>query len=79
MSDELRAALVQVLEAALRTAMREQHDPEAYLDGIREDVLPTLLAGHRPDGTLLRDPANAALVATVMGEVVARLRAEWRR
>ncbi|NGM23436.1 hypothetical protein G3576_25715 [Roseomonas stagni] len=75
----MRSALAQALEAALRKAMREQPDPMAYLDGIGEDVLPTLLGGYRPDGTVLRDPANAAVVAGVLCEVVTRLRAEWRR
>ncbi len=79
MSDEVRAALARALEAALRDALRDQPDPMAYLDSIREDVLPTLLGGQRPDGTLLRDPANAAVVASIFCEVVLRLRQEWRR
>lgn len=79
MSDEVRSALARALEAALREAMRNQPDPMAYLDGIREDVLPTLLGGQRPDGTLLRDPASAAVVASVFCEVVLRLRQAWRR
>ncbi len=79
MSDEVRGALSRALEAALREAMRAQHDPIGYLDGIGEDVLPTLLRGHRRDGTLLQDPENAAVVASVFCEVVTRLREQWRR
>jgi hypothetical protein len=79
MSDEVRAVFAQALETALRNAMRGQPDPMGYLDGIRADVLPTLLSGQRPDGGLLHDPDNAAVVASVLCEVVDRLRREWRR
>lgn len=79
MNDEVRAALSAALEAALREAMRQQPDPAAYLDSIRQDVLPTLLGGIRRDGTLLPDPDNSAVVAGVFCEVVKRLRREWRR
>ncbi|WP_439550570.1 hypothetical protein [Falsiroseomonas sp.] len=79
MSDDVRSALAQALEAALRDALRGQTDPGAYLDGIRADVLPSLLGGQRQEGALLRDPDHAAVVAGIFAEVVLKLREEWRR
>lgn len=79
MNDDVLTALAQALEATLRDVMSQEADPAAYLDGVGQHVLPTLLSGMRPDGTLLRDPANAAVVAAVFSEVVAKLRREWPR
>jgi hypothetical protein len=80
MTDDARALLAQALETALRTALLQQADPLGWLRrvdaGVIPDLLATVEAGQRPDGSALADPAHAALVAEVLAAVVARLRDE---
>jgi len=80
MTEDARALLAQALETALRTAMLQQADPLGWLRRVDTGVMPELLAsleaGQRPDGSAMADPAHAALVAEVLAVVVARLRDE---
>lgn len=80
MTEDARALLAQALETALRTALLQQADPLGWLRRVDAGVMPDLLAsieaGRRPDGSPLADPAHAALVTEVLAAVIARLRDE---
>ena len=81
MTDDAQALLAEALEIALRAAIERQPDPLDWLLQVDTAVLPDLFAGLgsrlHPDGQAIADPANAALIATVLAQVVARLRREF--
>ncbi len=81
MTDDAQVLLAEALEIALRAAIERQPDPLDWLLQVDTAVLPDLFAGLEsrlhPDGRAIADPANAALIAKVLAQVVARLRREF--
>ena len=81
MTDDAQALLAEALEIALRAAIERQPDALDWLLQVDTAVLPELFAGLESrlhsDGQAIADPANAALIAKVLAQVVARLRREF--